>query len=170
MTPASLILITALCATPAEDQARAAIGPFKKALKEALVAALKTSPEAAIDVCAVQAPALAAGASTAQVVVGRSALKLRSPANAPRPWVADAMKTLSAKPTDGASVVVDLGKGKFGYAETILAQPMCLTCHGTALTAPVTKALGSKYPKDQATGLKEGDFRGVFWAEVSPAS
>ena len=151
----------------AAEKARAAVGPFKKSLKEALVAALAKSPEAAIEVCATQAPALAARASTPGVTVGRSALKLRSPANAPRPWVADAMKTLAVKPQDGQSVLVDLGKGKSGYAETIVIQPMCLTCHGKSVAAPVAAAVRARYPTDQAVGFDLGEFRGVFWAEVT---
>jgi hypothetical protein len=152
----------------ATEKARAAVGALKKSLKEALVTALKTGPEAAIEVCAAQAPVLASKASTGGVVVGRSALKLRNPANAPAPWVGDALKKLAAKPVDGESLVVDLGKGKFGYAETVLTQPMCLTCHGPAVAAPVAKLLAARYPADQALGFNAGDFRGVFWAEVGP--
>lgn len=155
-------------AKTATDRARGALAPFKKALKEALVAALKVSPEAAITVCAAQAPALAAAASTGGVTLGRSSPRLRSPANAPRPWVVNAMKVLSAKPADGASEQVDLGEGRIGYAETILIQPMCLTCHGKTPAPAVAKALAAKYPKDEAVGYAEGDFRGVFWAEVAP--
>ena len=151
----------------AAEKGRAATATLKKSLKEALVTALKTSPEAAIEVCAVQAPALAAQASSKDVVVGRSAVALRNSANAPRPWVAEAMKQLAARPMDGESRVIELENGKVGYVETIVTQKMCLTCHGTQLAPPVAKALKARYPADRATGFKEGDFRGVVWAEIS---
>lgn len=147
------------------DPGRAAVGTLKKSLKEALVTALKTSPEAAIEVCATQAPVLAAKAAPAGVEVGRSALKLRSPANAPRPWVAEAMKTLAASAEDGKSLTVELPNGKRGYVETIVTQPMCLTCHGAAVSEPVARALKARYPTDKAMGFAPGAFRGVFWAE-----
>ena len=46
----------------------------------------------------------------------------------------------------------------------------CLACHGSPDTInPVVKAaLAAKYPKDQATGFKEGDLCGWFWVEVPP--
>jgi hypothetical protein len=34
----------------------------------------------------------------------------------------------------------------------------------------VTAAHAAKYPKDQATGFKEGDLRGWFWVEVPPSA
>ena len=163
------LALTAWAGAPADlEKGRAAVGTLKKSLKEALVAALKTSPEAAIEVCATQAPILAAGASTSEVEVGRSALKLRNPANAPRPWVADAMKTLASRPEDGKGLVVALPNGKRGYVETIVTHPMCLTCHGAKVSDPVAKTLAARYPADKATGFVPGDFRGVFWAEISP--
>jgi hypothetical protein len=149
------------------ERAKVALRPFKKHLKETLTTAMKTSPMAAIDVCARQAPDMAQAASKGGVTVGRSAFKLRNEGNAPKPWLEAAMKELStAKPGSEASKAVALPGGRVGYAEAIWVQAPCLVCHGEAIAKPVEEELAKRYPKDRARGFKEGDFRGVFWAEV----
>ena len=177
----TLILCTLLANSPAPaaapapavaapfEQARAALGPFKKALKETLLKALETSPESAIDVCRKRAPELAAAANTPTVTVGRSALKLRNATNAPPPWVQQVMVEL-AKEKSGtdASRTVALANGTVGYAEAIWTGAPCLVCHGTSVTPALEAKLKAAYPKDSARGFSEGDFRGVFWAEVRP--
>lgn len=163
-----LALMLAAAPTPVE-QAKAAVNPFKKTLKETLFKALETSPEAAIDVCSKRAPELAKEGSTATVTVGRSALKLRSPANAPRPWLEKAMAELAKeKPGTDAQRVVTLPDGTVGYAEAIWTGAPCLVCHGKTVAPGLAAKLKSAYPKDTATGFAEGEFRGVFWAEVKP--
>jgi hypothetical protein len=49
--------------------------------------------------------------------------------------------------------------------------PLCLTCHGDpkSFSPELKEALGKHYPADQATGFKDGDLRGVFWARVPRA-
>lgn len=149
------------------ERAKSALMPFKKQLKETLLDAMKTSPMAAIEVCAKLAPELAKAASKDGVTVGRSAFKLRNEANAPKPWLEAAMKELSAaKPGSDASKAVALPGGRVGYAEAIWVQAPCLVCHGDNVAKPVQAELDRRYPKDAAKGFKEGDFRGVFWAEV----
>ena len=163
------ILIAAmLAAAPSPvEQAKAAVNPFKKTLKETLFKALETSPEAAIDVCSKRAPELAKEASSANVTVGRSAFKLRNPANAPKPWLEKAMAEL-AKEKPGTEVhrVVTLADGTVGYAEAIWMGAPCMVCHGKSIAPGLEAKLKSAYPSDKATGFSEGEFRGVFWAEV----
>lgn len=171
MTPLLLVLAVATSqAAPPKAQverARKAVGPFKKELKETLMAAMKESPVKAIDVCAKEAPRMAADASKGGVTVGRSAFKLRNPGNAPKPWVQAAMEDLAkATPGSDASKAVRLPGGRTGYAEAIWVQAPCLVCHGAALAPAVDEALEARYPDDVARGYTEGDFRGVFWAEV----
>jgi hypothetical protein len=163
-----LSLLLSAAPTPVE-QAKSAINPFKKVLKETLLDALKTSPEAAIDVCSKRAPELAKAASSAGVTVGRTALKLRNPANAPKPWLEKALAEL-AKEKSGTEVsrVVTLPDGSVGYAEAIWVAAPCLVCHGKTVTPALEAKLKAAYPNDAARGFAEGDFRGVFWAEVAP--
>lgn len=157
--------------TDAETTARAqaAISPFKKSLKDALMTELSKSPVGAIDVCAEKAPALAKEASKDGVRVGRSSAKLRNQANAPPPWVVPVIEELSKAPSGtAASRVVDLGEGKRGYAEAIWLDAPCLLCHGASIAPEVEAKIAQRYPKDAARGFEAGDFRGVFWAELDP--
>jgi hypothetical protein len=171
------LVVTLVLAQSAPDaqqlaRARAAVAPFKKQLKEALTGAMKASPVSAIDVCATQAPALAKAASRDGVTVGRSAFQLRNPVNAPRPWLSEAMKALStAASGSDATKAVPLPGGRLGYAEAIWVQAPCLVCHGAEVASPIADELRQRYPADAARGFREGDFRGVFWAEVdAPAA
>ncbi len=148
-------------------RAHAAIAPFKKSLKEALMAELAKSPASAIDVCAEKAPALAKAASKEGVRVGRASTKLRNPANAPPGWLGPVMEELARAPSGtAASRVVDLGEGKRGYAEAIWLDAPCLLCHGPAIAPDVEAKIAERYPDDAARGFQVGDFRGVFWAEI----
>jgi hypothetical protein len=168
MTMHALLLLAVLGAAPT-DQARArqALQPFKGALKAELTSALEVSPVQAIEVCTKRAPELARVHSQGGAVLGRAALKRRNPASVGAPWVEAAMQALAKEPSGSdAFRVVPLPGGRVGYAEAIWVQPMCLTCHGEALSDEVKAAVAARYPADQATGFKAGDFRGVFWAEL----
>ncbi len=51
------------------------------------------------------------------------------------------------------------------YKPIIIAMPACLKCHGSSGKEIDTKTLEiirKNYPEDQATGYKEGDFRGMW--------
>lgn len=164
----ALLLAGLLTAAPADD-AKQALAPFKKSLMEALLGALKTSPEAAIEVCSTRAPQLAKEASTAHVTVGRSALKLRNVKNAPPAWLAPVMAELAKAPRGTqTSRTVPLPGGGTGYAEPIWTGAACLTCHGKNVAPSVDAKLKQLYPADAARGFEEGELRGVFWAEVKP--
>lgn len=152
-------------------KAQAALQPYKASLKGELTKALEESPERAVDVCAKRAPELARAASGPGVTVGRSAIRRRSPANAPRPWLAPVMDELARAPSgSAASKVVALPNGGRGYAEAIWLAPQCVTCHGSTVAPPVASAIAARYPDDHATGFAPGDFRGVFWAELEPSA
>jgi len=43
---------------------------------------------------------------------------------------------------------------------------VCLKCHGTNIDPKIAETIKKFYPKDQATGFKEGDLRGVIVAEI----
>jgi hypothetical protein len=58
---------------------------------------------------------------------------------------------------------VELEDGRFGYVEPIRVEKVCLMCHGAEVPPPIAERIASLYPDDEATGFKEGDFRGLFW-------
>jgi hypothetical protein len=165
----TLVLLMLLADTDAA-KAKAVVEPYKKALKEALVEGLKRSPEEAVEICATQAPTLAKQFSVNGVQLGRAAVKVRNPNNRPPQWLVAPMAALAKeKPGTNASRLVRLPGGRFGYAEAIWTQPLCLTCHGASLAPNVSAAIAKRYPLDEATGFAVDDFRGVFWAELPAA-
>jgi len=166
----ALLLAAATTADDAAWLARGAatVAPLKRDLLSALQDALaRGGPEEAIDVCRLRAPEIAARASGPGVRVGRTSDRLRNPANAPAPWMRPLLEAYRADPQDRAPRVVRLPDGRVGYAEPIVVQPLCLACHGEALTPALRARLAARYPEDRATGYRAGDFRGLVYAEFA---
>ncbi len=46
--------------------------------------------------------------------------------------------------------------------KAIPAGKLCLTCHGTDMTASIQAKLTELYPQDKATGYQKGELRGAF--------
>jgi len=123
-------------------------------------------PAGAISVCKDEAPKIAqAVASEKGVMIGRTSDRLRNPANAAPEWAAGLLADQPVEPRVAANP-----DGSLGVVLPIKLAANCLACHGSADTIePAVKAaIAAKYPKDQATGYKEGDLRGWFWVEVPP--
>ncbi len=165
--------------TPPEDtppehvaEARAAAQQLGGTLKARLVAAMKAAgPVAAITVCAEEAYGIAAQVSEdTGMDVGRSALKLRNPGNAPDAWERTVLEQFLAAQNRGENLstlehseTVRTGDEKvFYWAKPILLQQPCTACHGTNIAPEVTATLADYYPGDQATGFKVGELRGIF--------
>jgi hypothetical protein len=128
---------------------------------------------AALEACAVDAPQIAAEVDADERFrVGRTALKLRNPANVAPGWVRDWLVQHGdrpAKKADALSTVVEVD----GFATARVLKPLavggpCLNCHGAqeSLAEEVKVALAARYPADEATGYKAGDLRGAIWAEA----
>lgn len=150
------------------ERGAAVVQPFKQRLLAALTEALASGgPEKAIEVCRVWAPELAREAGSEQAEVGRTSLRLRNPANAPRPWMEPILSAWASDPAAAKPRAVRLPSGAIGYAEPILTAPMCLACHGESLEPAVAAKLAASYPSDRATGFRAGDLRGAFWVELS---
>ncbi len=172
---APLILILYSCSgdepgvpDAAVARAREALAPFKKELKGALVTALEEGgPENAIQVCRLEAPKIAAAIALEGVEIGRTSHRLRNPENAPAPWMEPFLAEYGANPSDSAPRAVRLDSQHIGYVEPIHVKPMCLTCHGDAISAPVQERLRALYPDDRATGFQADDFRGLFWVKLA---
>lgn len=154
------------CAQDAE-LARGAelLAPFKKNLQQALKSALAEGPGEAIQVCRVKAPGIAEALSVDGVRVGRSSHRLRNPDNTAPGWVAPVMQAYLDDPSSRIPQVVELADKRWGYVEPIIVQPLCLTCHGSALAPEVAARISELYPEDRAVGFDAGDLRGVFWLE-----
>ena len=154
--------------------ARVAVSSLQKSLKEELIQALKVhGPEKAIDVCHLSAPTIAAATSEKSGAhVGRTALKVRNPSNAPDDFERRVMEDFAAKLSRGvkprnieyAEFLKDEdGKKTFRYMKPIIMlEKPCGACHGDSISAEVTAAIAERYPNDQAVGFKPGELRGAF--------
>ncbi len=149
-------------------RAQAALQPFKKELKGALLEGLEGGPQAAILVCKSAAPAIAARRSSDGMQMGRTSHKLRNPDNIPAGWLEPLLSAYEAGSDDPHRAVV-LDDGRIGYVEPIYVQKPCLMCHGQSIVPQVAGHIATEYPGDQATGFEEGDFRGLFWVTLAPA-
>ncbi|HEY5657127.1 MAG TPA: DUF3365 domain-containing protein, partial [Myxococcota bacterium] len=151
----------------ARARAAAAVASLKRELGAALGAALAEGPAAAIQTCRVEAPRIAAKLAVDGVRLGRTSHRLRNPANAPAPWMRPFLDEFrDAPPQPGAARTVDLGASGTGYVEPIYLQPVCTTCHGSAVEPALLEQIRELYPDDQALGFEPGEFRGLFWAVV----
>jgi hypothetical protein len=143
-----------------------ALAPFKGKLMSALAKSLQDGgPEAAIDVCRIAAPEIAAEVSEPGVEIGRTSHKLRNKSNTPRKWMRPLLEVYVSASGKTEPEVVPLDGGGIGYVEPIHVKKMCLACHGSAITTEVQSRLAEHYPEDRARDFKEGDFRGLFWVE-----
>jgi len=124
----------------------------------------KEGPVAAIEVCRGEAPKIAAEVSRERSLrIGRTAARLRNPANAPPAWAASLVHARVEEPRFLAGPA-----GEFAALLPIRLKAACLTCHGPpeTISPDVAKAIAASYPDDRATGFREGDLRGWFWIEV----
>ena len=181
-SPAAIVMAIALSSAAAAfadddlaarvDASREAIKSFAGALQEQLKSAMAVGgPTAAIEVCEIAAPAIAAEASEDRGwTIGRTSLKLRNPANAPDAWELSVLRGFEARKAAGedpagidrAEFVVHSGKRTFRYMKAIGTQAVCTVCHGTAIALEVAAALDALYPEDRARGFEVGDIRGAF--------
>jgi hypothetical protein len=143
------------------------------ALKSALMEAMQEGgPVGALEVCQMEAGSIATAVGAEKgLQVGRTAVRVRNPANAPDSWEQAALATFAARIEAGEqpkdfehwAVVTDTeGHRTFRYLKAIPTMSLCLKCHGDAIAPEVTTALTELYPDDQATGFARGDLRGAF--------
>jgi hypothetical protein len=182
-------LAAAGCATPqlstptpdrvdgAVVAARSAADGLQRELLAALTDAMaKTGPGGAITVCNEKAPQIAAAVSRSMSVdIGRTAQRIRNPANAPDAWEKDQLAYFATALASGKSAATlerfKVERGEDGWRvrwmRPIVLQPMCASCHGKDIDSGVGEILSALYPADQATGFEAGDLRGAFTASVA---
>lgn len=153
--------------------AKAAIGTLKLQLRQRLQLAMADKgPAHALEVCAGEAQAIRAKiAHESQTNLGRSSLRLRTPADRAPDWVQawlDGQGEKKAAGVQGFSRIDETAQGRFARVlEPIVIEKGCIPCHGPAdkLGPGVKDALSARYPGDAAIGYAEGDLRGAIWAE-----
>ena len=178
----SLLFAVAALEAEAEDtpqteseralQSRNLSQDYAAKLKGTLMGAIQAGgPEAAIAVCKVKAPAIAKEkAASTGWSIGRTALKLRNPANSPDAWERYVLLRFQDQISDGTEVknlehyetTTKNGERVFRYMRAIPTQAPCLICHGSNLSQNVKTKIEELYPEDRATGFSHGELRGAF--------
>jgi hypothetical protein len=172
LTPAALLAAEQAPAPPWVEQSRQLANQLGSQLKSELTAAIAAGgPVSAIDVCHTRAPQIAARLSQESgAQVGRTALRVRNPANAPDDTEREVLEQFSAELSAGKAqgpleAVFEIdrgGKVERRYMRAIPTDALCLTCHGKSLAPEVAAAIARDYPGDQATGFEQGQLRGAF--------
>jgi len=120
----------------------------------------------AVGVCKEIAPKIAQSVSKESgVMIGRTAVRLRNPANSAPIWAESILRDVPDSPR-----LVEGSDGSLGAILPIRVAAECLACHGqrNEIDPATLEVLASKYPADEATGFSLGDLRGWFWVEVPP--
>ena len=156
-----------------DERSRALADQLTSELQAELKQAMQQGgPVAAIEVCRTRAPQVAARLSaSAGAYVGRTAMRVRNPANAPddleRGVMAGFASALAQGPASASAppeAVIEI-RSESGierrYLRAIPMQPLCLACHGTTLAPEVAAAVARDYPQDAATGFEPGQLRGA---------
>jgi len=89
--------------------------------------------------------------------------------NATPEWLAPVLRGYADGSTGLEPLAVEIEEGLMGYAEPIIVQPLCLTCHGDVQDPALLERIKADYPEDRATGFEAGELRGVFWIEYPVA-
>jgi len=128
-------------------------------------------PVAAVSVCKTRAPEIAARLSaTSGAIVGRTALRVRNPANAPDDLQRAVLEQFAGElasgkfegPLEAAFEINRGGQVERRYMRAIPTEGLCLACHGPVLAPDLAAVIERDYPADQATGFETGQLRGAF--------
>lgn len=162
--------------TPAAQQeAEALVDRFHQELAGKLTAAVaEGGPLRAIDVCKVEAPAIASRLSRdSGWQVKRVGTRVRNPVTGlPDAWEQEQLAGFAGRlaageppPTVAVYAEVDEPAGRMQrYMRAIPVAPQCIVCHGDRSVQPeeLQAALAREYPHDRALGYQPGELRGAF--------
>jgi hypothetical protein len=114
------------------------------------------------------------------VKIGRTALKVRNPSNAPTEWQRAVLLDFQNRAASGeaiasleySTIVQVNGAIEHRYMKAIAVEPLCVTCHGIQIAPALKNAIRAEYPADMATGFSVGELRGAVYVVRSgvPAS
>lgn len=178
----ALVALLGISASAAEDpvpawveDARSGAAALGSQLQKALQTAMaEGGPVAGIEVCRMQAPEIAETVSSPRMQVGRTALRVRNPDNAPDSLEERILEDFERRLAEGESpgrietfVIRQQGERRYGHwMKAIPTQGLCTACHGSDLSPELDEAIDAAYPQDQARGFSVGDLRGAFSVKV----
>ena len=156
-------------------EARALVDRFQQELASRLSAAMaEGGPQRAVDVCRLEAPAIASRLSRESGwQVRRVGTRVRNPMTGlPDAWeqqqLAGFARRLAAGEAPAALATyaeVEEPAGRVQrYLRAIPLAPQCLVCHGDRSAQPpeLQAMLARDYPHDAALGYRAGELRGAF--------
>lgn len=129
---------------------------------------------AAVEVCQIQAPAIANRVSTDPMDVGRTALRVRNPGNAADAWEQRMLEDFEGRMARGEDPAgleafairhID-GQRQGHWMKAIPTGGLCLSCHGSDLDPELQQTIDQRYPQDRATGFEPGSLRGAFSVRI----
>ena len=173
LTLSMLWLLASTAAGGDLDRARDAAKSLGTELKATLANALTlTGPVGAISACQQQAPVVTARLAQPDLVVGRTALRVRNPGNSASGWQRAVMEEwlrdlVSGRALDELEYFQADANGEFRYMKPIVTEAVCLVCHGRELDPALERAILAAYPMDKARGFELGEFRGAVVVESS---
>jgi len=172
---AANLLVAAEDLKPIKEEGVKYIKMLGGALKKEVQAKMKEDPTGALAMgfCSTRATEITEKVNNQlpdYAKVRRTALKVRNTKNTPDATDKEVMERYAKAITDKSFSpkdikVVDAGDAYRVY-KPLVAKAMCLKCHGTNISDDIQAVLKKVYSKDQATGFKEGDLRGVIVAEI----
>ena len=154
----------------ARQHAKALGGALKARLQEAIG---QGGLVKGIEACKLEAGPIAKAISGNGWTVGRTALRVRTPANTPDAWEREQLiafsNQLSAQfdgPLEASHY--DSATGEFRYLKAIKTDEICTACHGQSVAPRVQAAIDDAYPEDEAMGFDIGTLRGAFTLTYTP--
>ena len=154
------------------ERARRAAAALTGNLLKRLTAELgEGGPARAVNVCSEVAPELARAHSRDGATVRRVSLRTRNAANVPDPWERERLVRMQADASCGTKPeeIVETADGALRLLRPIVVAAPCLSCHGDPanIDPEVRRVLAERYPDDQATGYRTGDFRGAVSVTIA---
>ena len=146
---------------------------YSEKLRAGITKALKeVGPVGAISACNILAPELNASITDDSTFeIGRTALRVRNPENAPDSWELAGLEQFQKELASGADVktvetfdIVTTKEGQrlFRYMRPITMREPCLLCHGPNVAQDVKAEIAKYYSDDKALGFAMGELRGAF--------
>jgi Protein of unknown function (DUF3365) len=129
-----------------------------------------------LNVCSEKAPAIAAAVGREHgVTLRRATLRPRNPKNAAdareQQVLAAFAEAMARKEAPKPQTQREPDGSATFFAPIVLANPLCLQCHGKPgqeVAASTLTAIRAKYPEDKATGYALGELRGL-WRVTFPS-
>jgi hypothetical protein len=153
---------------------------LSEAIRGLLMRELETGGlEGAVAVCSTKAQARTAEyRRTFGNDVRRVSLRRRNPANEPDAYERRVLESFDRLPAEARpaaehwEVVREDGREALRYLKPVVANAMCLTCHGEKAKIPpaVQAVVAREYPDDHATGFSVGDVRGAVSVRIPLAA